>query len=157
MNTHVNFETAKLLKEKGYSWECSHFYSKDKYDKEFILRTGTEYDSNRDPIWDWNLNGGKSGMLLKAIPYPNDDTATYYSAPTIAEVLMWLYEKHGIWIVSSYELNIENHQKEWFWVGIKDGEEIAYQYKSFNSPAEAYESAITYILEDLIQGGNNVK
>lgn len=75
--------------------------------------------------------------------------------PAIAEVLMWLYETRGIWIMSSYELNIENHQKEWFWVGIKDGEEIAYQYKSFNSPTEAYEAAIKHILENLIQGDNN--
>lgn len=66
----------------------------------------------------------------------------------IAEVAMWLYEKNGIWVVVSYELNIENHKKEWFWIAIKDGEEIAYQYKNFNSPTEAYEDAITYYLEN---------
>ena len=43
MNTEVNFEIAKLLKEKGFSWECRHFYRKSKYDKEFYLTTGTEY------------------------------------------------------------------------------------------------------------------
>lgn len=74
--------------------------------------------------------------------------------PTIAEVVMWLYEKHGIWIITSFELNIETHKKEWFWVAVKNGEEIAYQYHDFNSPTEAYESAITYTLENLVKGGN---
>jgi hypothetical protein len=68
----VSFELAKLLKGKGFSWECSQFYCKTKNNKKFYLTTGTEYESDRDCIWDWNLNGGKSGNLTKTIPYPND-------------------------------------------------------------------------------------
>jgi hypothetical protein len=141
MNKPANFEIAKLLKEKGFSWECSHFYSKDKYDREFYLRTGLEYDSDRDCIWDWNLNGGKSGMLSKIIPYPNDDTAIYYSAPTIADVVMWLYEKHGIWIsVTKYK----NY-----------GDDVTYftpdnERHIYKTPTEAYEARIKHTLENLI-------
>lgn len=31
-----------------------------------------------------------------------------------------------------------------------DGEEIAYQYKAFKSPTEAYEAGIEYVLKNLI-------
>ena len=100
MNTHVNFETAKLLKEKGFGM-----------------------DNSLDDI---------------------------YLAPTIAEVAMWFYKTHDIWIVPSYELNIEDHKREWFWSAIKGGEEVAYQFNDFNSPTEAYEAAIEYTLKHLI-------
>lgn len=155
MNTSVEFPIAKLLKEKGFSWECRHFYSKSKYDKEFYLKTGTEYESDRDCIWDWNLNGGKSGMLSKIIPYPNDSDAIYYSAPTIAEVVMWLYEKHGIWIDVS--LNQFSKPKDLQWMySIVFTKECTYSHssKSFNSPTEAFEAAIKYTLENLIQEDN---
>ena len=144
MNTEVNFEIAKLLKEKGFSWECRHFYRKSKYDKKFYLTTGIEYESDRDCIWDWNLNGGKSGMLLKKIPYPNYDKAIYYSAPTIAEVVMWLYEKHGIWI---YALRMD--QKEFYWSIDTDKKEFS-SGENFKTPTKAYKAAIEYTLKNLL-------
>lgn len=71
MNIPVSFELSKLLKEKGFDDVCQKWYS-----------TGggiyfqDEFENNR-------------GF-----------TPTYKcEAPTIAEVVMWLYEKHGIWIV----------------------------------------------------------
>ena len=68
---------------------------------------------------------------------------------TIADVVMWLYEKHGIWIIVSHEIS-DSHQTEWFWIGVKNGEEIASQYFGFNSPTEAYGAAIIYTLKNLI-------
>lgn len=146
MNKEVNFEIAKLLKEKGFSWECRHFYSKSKYDKEFYLKTGTEYESDRDCIWDWNLNGGKSGMLSKIIPYPNDSDAIYYSAPTIAEVVMWLYENHDIWIVVDEYNNDEEGRWFYNWKSLKTQSEG--MDSGFTSPTESYEAAIIYVLTE---------
>ena len=37
MNNPVNFEIAKLLKKKGYSWECEQFYKKGKYDNTYFF------------------------------------------------------------------------------------------------------------------------
>lgn len=151
MNTSVSFELAKLLKEKGFSWECSHFYCKSKYDKKFYLTTGTEYESDRDCIWDWNLNGGKSGTLLKTIPYPNDKDAIYYSAPTIAEVVMWLYEKHGIWIY----VDTSSVRKWVYFINLVDNDYFLNSDSTecgelyFNSPTEAYEAAIEHCLTKL--------
>lgn len=149
MNTPVSFEIAKLLKEKGFSWECSQFYCKSKYDKKFYLTTGTEYESDRDCIWDWNLNGGKSGTLTKTIPYPNDTNAIYYSAPTISEVVMWLYEKHGVWTV----VNV-NIMGSWYFEHFDLKEKRNAQFKPtdthYDSPTEAYEAAIEYTLKNLL-------
>ena len=61
-----------------------------------------------------------------------------YEAPTIAEVVMWLYEKHGIWIGLTHQHN------KFFW---SFG---SYQTQEFNSPTEAYEAAIIYTLKNLI-------
>lgn len=160
----VNFEISKLLKEKGYSWECKDFYRKGKHDKNFFLTTGVDYDSDRDCIWDWNLNGGKSGMLSKTIPYPNESDAKYYSAPVIGEVVMWLHEKHEIWITVNYNPNHKiwdynydnvNWTKEEFNNKLKqDIDKIinnTFNPKDkFDSPTEAYEAAIEYVLKNLI-------
>jgi hypothetical protein len=113
MNTPINFELAKLLKEKGF--DENH---------EYMVFTSVETEK-----------------------YPEGELVL---KPTIAEVMMWLYEKYDIWIIPSYELNIENHKREWFWIAIQGGEEVAYQYKDFNSPTEAYEAAIEFTLENLI-------
>lgn len=100
MNKEVNFEIAKLLKEKG-----------------FIL-----------------LPDFKS------------------SYPTIAEVVMWFYEKHGIWI------SVQKYWDKGEFLGwealiyFSDGIHIT---KTVNSPTEAYEVAIKHTLENKIQGGNN--
>lgn len=64
MNTLVNFEIAKLLKEKG-----------------FTIFTYYEYSD-----------------LGKLIQRSSCIQNRLCSAPTIAEVVMWLYEKHRVWI-----------------------------------------------------------
>lgn len=62
------------------------------------------------------------------------------SYPTIAEVVMWLYEKHGIWI----EVKKVNYSR--FEYKIMNGTEslmyVKTPYKSLLSPTEAYEAAI---------------
>lgn len=75
---------------------------------------------------------------------PNSLT-NYYSAPTIVEVVMWLYEKHEFWITVKqgfgweyfiYETNVPYTEID------ADG--------TFNSPTEAYEAAIEYVLKNLL-------
>lgn len=155
---HVSFEIAKLLKEKGFSWEVEYFYKKDKWGKnKFYLSTGIEYDSDRNCIWDWNLNGGNSGLASLTIPYPNDSEATYYSAPEVHQVVDWLYEKYGIWIVVNPHKG-ENYLSKPFMefepeVWSFSNECVFHNTKLlyYNSPIEAYEAAIIYTLNNLIK------
>jgi hypothetical protein len=69
-------------------------------------------------------------------------------APTIAEVVMWLYEKHGIWV--SVLQMLHNGEKVIWYASYYEqgvGEDIEEYY---DSPTEAYEAAINYVLLNLI-------
>ena len=120
MNTPVKFEIAKLLREKGYNEKCKLLY--------------------------------KDGELINCKPYNVVDNKTfqstrYYIAPTIAEVVMWLYEKHNIWI----SVDPENDKDTWFHtISYNKSETIFGNYNTYNSPTEAYEAAIEYTLNNLL-------
>lgn len=124
MNTPVNFELAKLLKEKGFD-EPIHQY----YRNEDIVRLSS---SN-------NMNQHGDGFV---------------SAPTSAQVVMWLYEKHGVWVRVT-PIPYSDNLTHWRW------EHMSTNYSTRNfkwkkeqdymSPTEAYEAAIEYTLKNLIQ------
>ena len=124
MNIIVNFETAKFLKDV----------------KGFEPESKAFYDG--------------SGELFY-YSYSNNVMQRFrYAAPTIAEVVMWLYEKYGIWIECNHcgtfneftfkvsKLNKKNRKKEPHYMHDFG--------KGFNSPTEAYEAAILYCLTNLI-------
>lgn len=113
MNRPVSFPIAKLLKEKGYEGQ-------------------THVDHRYDPLY-----YHKSGELHLYNWFNSFDNMI--KAPTIADVVMWLYEKYGVWV----EVYNDNSKKEFYTV--LNGEE----YK-FKSPTKAYEVAIEYCLKNLI-------
>lgn len=135
MNTHVNFEIAKLLRDKEYNLPCNYFYSDGEY-------TQAAYFRNH-----------------------NDSSVHVFTAPTISDVIMWLYEKHGIWIMVTYnpehknwDYNYDNINwtKEEFDNKLKKDiegflESVLNPKPKFNSPIEAYEAAIEYVLKNLIK------
>ena len=126
MNTPVSFEIAKLLKEKGFNEECYSYYVPEVHQKVCYQEYGGEkFDMNKV-----HTAFGKE----------------CFSAPTIAEVVMWLYEKHGIWItVTSIS------QESWQCHMTKKGDSLGKCYlEDFYNPTEAYEAAITYVLTKLI-------
>jgi hypothetical protein len=126
MNTSVNFEIAKLLKEKGFNVECCEFYYMENNPNKL------EESFNKNKKWDFNFKN----EYLK--PYKS------ISAPTIAEVVMWLYEKHGIWI----SVDPENDTDTWFFtISYNNSETI---FGNYSTPTEAYEAAIEYTLNNLI-------
>jgi len=129
MNTPVNFELAKLLKEKGF----------DEWTKT------------------WHQRGdGVVGCVEGKRDFYNRKGDVYTSAPTISEVVMWLYEKHGIWIVINPHKGeddlgkpfMEFDPEVWSFTNkcILHNTKLLY----FNSPIEAYEAAIEYTLNNLI-------
>lgn len=114
MEKHIEFELAKLLKEKGFDKPVYQYYR----DEEKIVILSSPNNANQ--------HGGG-----------------FVSAPTIAQVVMWLYEKHGVWIEvrKSYLL----HQ----FVAVTKNPRI--ELSSKDSPTEAYEAAIKYCLENIIK------
>jgi hypothetical protein len=127
MNKEVNFEIAKILKEKGFDTiDCGGYYHVcDGYTK------GYAYCYS-------DVNTQKENAIL---------------APTIAEVVMWLYEEHGVWI----NVDVDINGKFRHIVRKYNSNDRAWEVrKSFtiseycNSPTEAYETAIKYTLKKLI-------
>jgi len=137
MNTPVSFELAKLLKEKGF--KPTKLFG---YISKF-------YNPNTKTL----LAFGRTGKT--------DLTKAYY-APTIVDVVMWLYEKHGIWVSVDWMKRIKPYNSGFYchlrgtnkslnrdnFIVINDT--LNPGYEVFNSPTEAYEDAIEYILNNLI-------
>ena len=128
MITPVSFEIAKLLKEKGFdSKKCIGYYTKE---GEFFYFDVDDISSS--------YNSRLDNLIVNSID------PLYCLAPTIAEVVMWLYEKHGIWIYAKEEA--EN-----IWLYFYDnGVGYSSSDKSYTSPTEAYTKAIEYCLNELI-------
>ena len=101
-----------------------------------------------DKGWRYELGVDETGHKVKnslAEQRWNEGDLTYVDI-TIAEVIDWLYEKHGIWIWVSMELG---YTTTFCWHLI--GESISSDYKpNFKSPTEAGEAAIEYTLNNLI-------
>ena len=125
MNTHVNFEISKLLKEKGYD-ETTQLIYMTNHTSEVLFE---------------NINGLKH----------SDGNNPFCSAPTIAEAVMWLYEKHNIWI---YVWKSDINMTFTLWLqllNVRGSSPIKVPLlKIFHTPTEAYEAAITYVLSNLI-------
>jgi hypothetical protein len=127
-----------LLKEKGFNDPCIRFY----YDS-LIYYRNTD-DKRFEPLYtDANK---KIGLCL--------------DAPIIAEVIIWLYEKHGIWI----SVECDSYGEFWYarlfvasktvWNNLDKRHEITSSIHKFDnehkSPKAAYDVAIEYTLNNLI-------
>ena len=133
MNTEVNYEIGKLLAQKGFNekvYDC--FYTTSDH-----IKTEKLYSKQIAPMH-------------------------HYPAPTIAEVIMWLYEKHSIWIAVDlidnsrtfhfkYSITISNY-REYHDEDCFDMAKTIYSdsKEKFGEPTEAYLSAITHTLKNLI-------
>ena len=129
---YVSFETAKLLKEKGFDEPCHALYH-DGDDKIFF---GLDEDSYFNSI----LN------------------VDCYACPTLQMARKWLREKHNLHI----EIRLTNHSIssmvnviKYYWVmtntetGRWCDESTIYTVKAFDTPEEAEEDAIKHALKKL--------
>ena len=105
-----------------------------------------------DKGWRYELGVDETGYRVEhslAEQRWNEGDLTYLDI-TIAEVVMWLYEKHGIWI--GVICDVGNDLLFTFKIySIKIGEErCIVNGNMYESPTEAYEAAIEYTLNNLI-------
>lgn len=92
---------------------------------------------------------GGSGELLP-YSYKNNTMQRFrYSAPTIIETIMWLYETYGIWI--NVDMVFGDDQTG-FWYCIRESkvDDVAIQSDEYETITEAYEAATVYTLENLV-------
>ena len=125
---YVSYETAKLLKERGFDGECRDYYSTD----------GHFY--SEDFKSDWN-HGGEAIVI--------------FSAPTLQMAMKWLREVYNLFISISIWLRHKDGTVQYYYeirnLNNKDFETIAGStIAEFDSPEKTYEAAIKYCLEKLI-------
>lgn len=83
----------------------------------------------------------ETAKLLNEKGYPQLDAAL-----TIAEVVMWLYEKHGVWIM----VKRVDYKTLVRWGIYVNNNYVQQNLMGYDSPTEAYEAAILYTLNILI-------
>lgn len=142
MNTPISGIIPELLAKKGYNEPCKYCVDNE-FDKPMPYNGGMGMHQN------------SFGM--------------YYSCPTIAQVIMWLYEKHEVWIQIQRETIGSD---EWVFAFVIDylpkefflNKRRASHFKTIESfipgmssyeggwkePNEAYLQAIEYTLKNLI-------
>lgn len=130
---YVSFETAKLLKEKGFDGECRAFW-KD-WNGEIRLCS-----CNRAHMFDYCHNS----MLERY----NDTEETNIAAPTLQMAMKWLREEHKIEIRVIYD----NDKRCWYGAcnPMNESQILLGFGRKCKSYEEACEAAIRYCLENLI-------
>ena len=143
MTTLVTFELAKLLKEKGFDIATRKYY-----EHSLTERYNSE-DGYSGPFgWKKGETILQEGYHINNSKFDNSNDDWFIcSTPTISEVVMWLYEKHGLWV----EVIVEQP----FYFGydvfkVKNNVSQIKKFISYNSPTEAYLAAIEYTLNNLI-------
>jgi hypothetical protein len=126
MNVPVSYPSCKLLVDKGFDEKCSKYYEIGK--SSCVINLLTPY---RNSNFDRDL-------------YPNADIL----APTIADVVMWLYEKYGIWISVTKDVDIKwsNDYFNYHILSPQGTTQSDIGGTQPNSPTEAYQEAIKYVL-----------
>lgn len=141
MNKIVNYEISKLLKEKGFDVPTNMYYEHaltSQIDNETLDYSGSFG-------WKKGETNLRSGYFINNQDNIDLTNKSWYicSAPTISEVVMWLYEKHDIWIwVKRYSTLFRPYAEE-----LGDERFGKWEGHKYDTPTEAYEKAIEFILE----------
>lgn len=137
MNKPINFQLATLLKLKGFANTTPHKLNRDYYNHK------------------GELHGDVTDYIKAYVDRKDVSKLNTIDAPSIAEVVMWLYESHDAWIKVSVDEWFKDEENKRFSWHITSGKYTQIDI-GFSSPTEAYESAIEYILKNLINDTNNI-
>ena len=133
---YVSFETAKLLKEKGFDEQCYAYYN-------------IFYD-----------NDGKELKLWRKYPHRAQPNSDYLNVPTIQTAMKWLREVHNLHCDIGYD------DLDWFWNIISVSNDIPVEdrpnylkngFAGIATYEQACEKAIKYCLENLLKKNDEDK
>lgn len=122
---YVSFEIAKLLKEKGFNWDCITYYVDSEPNK-------VEYSMLFENNTTWEER--------------------CYSAPTYQMAMAWLREVHNLQIQIT---PIISRHKDWTFGIYKEFNPLTIDLVCFPTYEEAVEAALKYSLENLIRKKQN--
>ena len=118
---YVSFETAKLLKEKGFDEKCRALYT---------FWFDEVEGPKEDEAENWNIE------------------PKYFSAPTLQMAMKWLREVHKLAI--NIEFQIDSPTWKWRVYHIEPSEDKHTNFQHYNTYEQACEAGIRYCLENLI-------
>ena len=130
---YVSFETAKLLKEKGFDWDCEHYYK-----------------PNGEIVRTFHTNGSRN--INSSVLYENQCLA-----PTQQMACDWLREEHKIHITTE-PLEMFKQERivyEPIIYLLNDFDDFALEYKTVHlkecdTNEDAIEAALEFVLTKLI-------
>ena len=142
---YVSFETAKLLKEKGFDEATHQFYKA-------ITYLGTEANSicikSLDGIEDEPFHNSVYGVDL------NGEDTGEYACPTLQLAMKWLRVVYNLEIYPYHNDPNNRHSSEWWFEIIKYPNSVAEYECGIDEEVDTYEkaceAAIKYCLENLI-------
>ena len=133
---YVSFETAKLLKEKGFDEECWHWYEEDGYFKDSNDDYG--FQSNSDHVSDDFICSAPT--LQMAMKWLREDKKILISIFCHIDKGYWFCIQHFIDSLYIFATSESIHRKE----------EILGKIQYYDTYEQACEAAIKYCLENLI-------
>jgi len=153
---YVSFETAKLLKEKGFDVWCDKCYGTALYHKGVPISFDDECELKEAGLEN-EIEYVEGGYLYDFGCDNRKEYAKVYAAPTLQMTMKWLREVHRIIIViqplsfnGAKDFLCDNWvYSVWLGVNLKIGESLKNQNTS-STYEEACEAAIKYCLENLI-------
>ena len=144
---YISFETAKLLKEKGFDEKCKYVWKLDKannpQDTDGISKICAEQFMEGESFVD-------NSDIKKVSEYEDwiEDYHKAYLCPTLQMVMKWLREVHNLYIDIRININNSLYSFKIYSVGINGARAFTeYRIKSYEGACEA---AIKYCLENLI-------
>lgn len=128
---YVSFETAKLLKEKGFGGECFSMYV-----------TPKPHSGMGNPNKAKIAPHGRDSHYYEGYEYQCE-------APTLQMAIKWLREEHNLFIDAYYDCDFGEGYK--FSVHkLPKGTTLESHNEDYSTYEEACEAAIKYCLENLI-------
>ena len=145
---YVSFETAELLKEKGFNCECTHCFALDTNEIQNIYDDVIPGYALLHPQ-DWNHITEEELCQIGLSGWTN------LSAPTLWAAMKWLREVHNLHISISVGLDSDTEQHYFFAPFVHRFKKSGVDYitpfsDDFDTAEEAAEAGIKYCLENLI-------
>lgn len=135
---YVSFETAKLLKEKGFDEYCRFIYSAG------VLCSVASLDCH------WNEGYGELIEERQNSDFGKYDNAI--SAPTLQMTMKWLREEKGIAVIPIISSVLDNEKFLWdVKVVVAETNDTYSQGWVYEKQEDACERAVQYCLENLIK------
>lgn len=139
---YVSFETAKLLKEKGFDWKCNHYYMENiSGDEHYLLPGSIMYGE------DYNKR-----IKLNELGVNINTSSGKISAPTQQMACYWVEKTYDFFIEISRSIDINGNYHYFYMILDKTCKYTSSATKdnNYSSKSDAIEAALEYALKNLI-------